>query len=277
MIIDLHTGGSGTLASMALADRLGILGLIVALFAIAATFLWPDRKWIGWLALVVAAVLLLWWGATEVKQRFGIGRMSLLVFLAVGALVGIGVAALMWFSSQVDSNSTSRKSESVLQLSDINVFSSYSTIEKGKQLAFRVSFINRGPTFVAESRMVLAVAVTDEYSTKESLDETINGLRRQARRMIAEDHSQTGPPVSIGNAITRDIYTPVFTESQAAALLNGVSHIYLLMVVSWVGQDTLRNDSEICMFLEKPHAKELNGQDLKHWGIYALPVMRASL
>jgi hypothetical protein len=38
--------------------RLGLWGLIVAFFAIAAFYIWPDRRWIGWMCLVVALSLL---------------------------------------------------------------------------------------------------------------------------------------------------------------------------------------------------------------------------
>jgi hypothetical protein len=50
---------------MVLGDRLGIAGLILALIALAATVLWPDKKWIGWLSLCLAVLLLLGWGWLE--------------------------------------------------------------------------------------------------------------------------------------------------------------------------------------------------------------------
>jgi hypothetical protein len=50
-------------------DRLGLGGLIVGLFAIAAFYFWPDKKWIGWPALFVAGGLCLYWIIAEVTQR----------------------------------------------------------------------------------------------------------------------------------------------------------------------------------------------------------------
>jgi hypothetical protein len=37
---------------MSLGDRLGWAGLIMAFLGIALAFLWPDKKWIGWLCLI---------------------------------------------------------------------------------------------------------------------------------------------------------------------------------------------------------------------------------
>jgi hypothetical protein len=35
---------------MSLGDRLGMAGLIVGLFGIAAFYLWPTKKWVGWIS-----------------------------------------------------------------------------------------------------------------------------------------------------------------------------------------------------------------------------------
>jgi hypothetical protein len=51
------------------ADRLGITGLIVALFGIAAFYLWPDKKRIGWVSLCLAALLVCVWLVSELKGR----------------------------------------------------------------------------------------------------------------------------------------------------------------------------------------------------------------
>jgi|ERR1035438_1386241 hypothetical protein len=56
--------------------RLGWAGLIMALFGIAATYIWPDKKWIGWVCLVLTATLVLWWGTAEIRQYFGGGQKS---------------------------------------------------------------------------------------------------------------------------------------------------------------------------------------------------------
>jgi hypothetical protein len=50
---------------MPLGDRLGWGGLILALLGIAVAILWPDKKWIGWLSLCSAGVLLVAWGWME--------------------------------------------------------------------------------------------------------------------------------------------------------------------------------------------------------------------
>jgi hypothetical protein len=51
---------------MLFGDRLGLAGAILTLFALAATILWPDKRWIGWLSLSCAAGLLVLWIRLEV-------------------------------------------------------------------------------------------------------------------------------------------------------------------------------------------------------------------
>jgi hypothetical protein len=80
--------------------RVGIAGLIMALFAIAAAYLWPDKKWIGWFCLIAAACLLLYWTAVEFRQHFGSNSMSLVITTFVGCVVGGALAALLWFSTK---------------------------------------------------------------------------------------------------------------------------------------------------------------------------------
>jgi hypothetical protein len=48
--------------------RIGIMGLIVAFFGIAAFYLWPDKRWIGWLSLCVATALLILWIFAELRR-----------------------------------------------------------------------------------------------------------------------------------------------------------------------------------------------------------------
>lgn len=54
---------------MALGDRLGWAGVILTLCAIGASYLWPDKKWIGWTALSMAFALGLVWAWLEFKPQ----------------------------------------------------------------------------------------------------------------------------------------------------------------------------------------------------------------
>jgi hypothetical protein len=45
--------------------RIGLAGIIVAFFGIAAFYLWPDKKWIGWTSLIGAVCLVLAWIVAE--------------------------------------------------------------------------------------------------------------------------------------------------------------------------------------------------------------------
>ncbi len=74
-----------------LGARLGIAGVFLALFSIAAFYIWPDKKWIGWVCLVIAVVLLLAWGIAEIRVFLRPRELSLptpsLVFV-LGAPLG---------------------------------------------------------------------------------------------------------------------------------------------------------------------------------------------
>jgi hypothetical protein len=83
--------------SLDLGSRLGLAGVALALFSIAAFYLWPDKKWIGWVCLVAAALLLLVWGVEEAKQVFS-GRTSLAISIAIGCVLGGGIGAIAWKS-----------------------------------------------------------------------------------------------------------------------------------------------------------------------------------
>lgn len=96
---------------MSLGDRLGIVGLIVALVAIAVTYLWPDRKWIGWLSLLLAGSLLLSWAVLETKARLTSTPASLITCLVLGALVGAVIAAILWYGAPAKSEDKTQKSD----------------------------------------------------------------------------------------------------------------------------------------------------------------------
>lgn len=77
---------------MSLGDRLGLVGVILGLIAIAAPYLWPDKKWIGWISLSLAAVLIAMWSWLEFKPhvisfyRAYPVRSTVLVFVCSGLL-----------------------------------------------------------------------------------------------------------------------------------------------------------------------------------------------
>jgi hypothetical protein len=50
---------------MGFGERLGVAGIILAFFGIAAPILWPDKKWIGYASLLCAIGLLFAWGWVE--------------------------------------------------------------------------------------------------------------------------------------------------------------------------------------------------------------------
>jgi hypothetical protein len=52
---------------MELGDRLGIVGIIVAIVALGITILWPTKRWIGYVCFVIAFLLCGGWGVTEYR------------------------------------------------------------------------------------------------------------------------------------------------------------------------------------------------------------------
>jgi hypothetical protein len=88
---------------MSVDTRIGLVGLVVALFSIAAFYLWPDKKWIGWLCLSVGIVLLIGWIVFELKQKLGESWTSLGISVLVGAVFGGAIGALIWHSAQAPS------------------------------------------------------------------------------------------------------------------------------------------------------------------------------
>jgi hypothetical protein len=85
---------------MSLGDRLGLAGAILTLFALAATILWPDKRWIGWLSLSLAAGLLITWGWLEVGAslpnfRFRYPTLFLACVFIVGGCLAVSILRLL--------------------------------------------------------------------------------------------------------------------------------------------------------------------------------------
>jgi|GEM_PF-6541365 len=54
---------------MELGNHLGFAGITLALVGLSVTLLWPQKRWIGYLSLVAAIVLLVIWGALALKEK----------------------------------------------------------------------------------------------------------------------------------------------------------------------------------------------------------------
>lgn len=79
-----------------LGSRLGLAGVVLALFSIAAFYLWPEKRWIGWICLILAAALLLVWGVIEIKLTKLGGRLSPYLAILLGAVIGGLIAYCVW-------------------------------------------------------------------------------------------------------------------------------------------------------------------------------------
>jgi hypothetical protein len=56
---------------MLLGDRLGLSGLIMTLVGIAVVYLWTDKRWIGYVCLAAAGLLVVAWAYLEGKRHVG--------------------------------------------------------------------------------------------------------------------------------------------------------------------------------------------------------------
>jgi hypothetical protein len=54
---------------MALGDRLGIAGLILALVALGITIMWPTKRPIAYVCFAIAAILCGWWAIAELRAK----------------------------------------------------------------------------------------------------------------------------------------------------------------------------------------------------------------
>ena len=129
--------------------RLGIAGLFMGLVGIAASILWPDEKWIGWICLFVATCLLLYWAAIEIRQRFGRGRITFLATIGLVCVVGGGMAALFWRSLNRDHKpEIAEQARSYLVMNLV-----IDGVEKG-MVHFHFLLKNKGPREIKVSRLI---------------------------------------------------------------------------------------------------------------------------
>lgn len=77
-------------------NRIGLGGLILTLFSLAAAILWPDKKIVGWLSLAGAATLTVTWVWLEVRtpsaslfRTHPIGS-TIAIFLVAGSIAATG-------------------------------------------------------------------------------------------------------------------------------------------------------------------------------------------
>jgi hypothetical protein len=84
--------------ALSLGDRLGVLGVVLALVGIAIAVLWPDKKVLGWIALASALGLMILWAYLEMWGPLLrlYARAPWRASAIVGAIAGVAVASLFW-------------------------------------------------------------------------------------------------------------------------------------------------------------------------------------
>lgn len=109
---------------MSLGDRLGVLGAILTLFGIAASILWPDKKWLGWASLVAAVILLGTWAWLETKSQFPVMYEKHPIKTLCAVFIGGGLLSVLFVllldgtpkRQQVESSEDAEKSQHTVKL-----------------------------------------------------------------------------------------------------------------------------------------------------------------
>jgi hypothetical protein len=83
---------------MSFGDNLAVLGVILALLALAAPYLWPNQKWIGWAAIIFAAVSIAGWAFLAFGSLLGVVAAELILFVVAGVM--------LWLLSKSKGNGT---------------------------------------------------------------------------------------------------------------------------------------------------------------------------
>lgn len=168
------------------------------------------------------------------------------------------------------------QSSASLHLSDISVYSENALIEAGKRLAFRVTFENKGPIGIREGRLSVAMAVTWDIPSDATIREMWDRIRAVVRTESSNPSIQ-GTPVGIGNGIYREIMGPPLEQLQADGLIKGTARVYLFNWVGWIGDDGLKGEREVGVYMRKPHSKIIQGEEMKHWDTVLVPPKESPL
>jgi len=149
-------------------------------------------------------------------------------------------------------------------------FTGQAAIEVGKQLGFRIALKNNGPIGIDKHELVLAGAVVPDNISQEATRQMADRVRTD-RNTITQMHDRVIIPVAIGNSIYKDLSTEKLAQWQVEGLLTGTVHVYLYILAWWEGSDGLAGETEMCVYLQKPHSKYLQPADFKDWGVAPIP------
>lgn len=74
-----------------------VVGVVMALAGLGVQILWPDKKWIGWICIGMAIVVMAGWVLYESRRIIGYGWVTLTIFVLVGAVAGGCLGGLVWY------------------------------------------------------------------------------------------------------------------------------------------------------------------------------------
>ena len=158
---------------MLLGERLGVASLIVGLLGIAFIYLWPTKKYIGWLCLIAAIFSGLGWWWYELhpassfpypKERAYVGSNITPEYLSrlfdghtqlqTQSLTNIYIGKWMRVSGRVeDVSSGSRTMSATLELSRIHLYPKVSLTFDKVKWNDRISILTVGDDIVVDGRI----------------------------------------------------------------------------------------------------------------------------
>ncbi len=273
---------------MSFGDRLGIVGVILAFVAIAAPYLWPDKKWIGWLSLSCAVVMLLAWGWSEVGSSLPRFRethpiaSTAIVFIVGGCLLS-SLWLLLTQPKQSDVSSPDKvekpvephkdvptASQVTFSPANIEFVNGLSTIRSSRKLSFRFYFKNNGPVVANDVRVINTsslIAVTPPPAVEQQM---VASMRAAADTQRDQSH-MLGPTVHVDAFTNLTTEVGPLTSDHAKGLINGTGRFYEYFWIGWTDSEGNKGEQEMCMYLRKPKSKQLTVDDVKTWDPVFLP------
>jgi hypothetical protein len=154
-----------------------------------------------------------------------------------------------------------------MHLGRVSVFEDFSTIEAGKQLAFRAFFKNNGPLPIKECRIIIGSAIGPAVESPTIVSNLSRYVRSEIEKITKAPWVST--PIAIGTAAWKDVTSPIIGQSQVAGLMDGSIRIFLCFWIGWVGGDSLKGELEQYLYLTTPKEPTLSEDDLNDWGLCA--------
>jgi hypothetical protein len=259
---------------MELGNRLGLAGIILGFFAIAAPYLWPEKKWIGWLSLSLACVLLGMWGWLEFKSIFGTWyREYPIKSTAVAFLCGGIIASSLWLLLNKKTPSTVSKDKQAELPAEVGTEKSKSDTPKSppqflifantafvlpddkhifaenKPIQVALNIVNRSVVGVAKDVLTFAgtafIPADNESGLSIKEEDQFLQFRSSGLAMLPRMH---GDEIAAGDNRVRDTITKPLQPELVKGLEEEMVYFYVFGILKWT-DDEGTWETQICSHL----------------------------